>query len=185
MDRVKLLIGGEVVPWSELHRAEGVMLTLAQTKTDQHGHGSTICAGEVLGDSLCLLENFRAMAQMNPGYFAEGNTHYLFTLEDGRVLSSERVSTLLKEAALRQGMPLEAFSVISIRAGAASAAYDAGCSIEDIGKRGRWKTDCWKRYVWDGTRRDPQLASRMLANSVDLSAPVIHYNRRVADRSGN
>ena len=39
--------------------------------------------------------------------------------------------------------------------------YHAGFSVEEIQRRGRWASDCWKLYVHEGRTKARDTAERM------------------------
>ena len=159
------------------------MLMQGATKADQMGKGHTATLDKKAGDSLCAVSGLQRMAKMRPAHFSGEGENFLFTLDNGQVVSARTIASLVKKAAVILGIPPGAFSVISLRAGGASAMWDAGYSEAEIMSRGKWASDSWKIYVWNGQRRDGALAARLLATSVDLVAPTVHYNRRLEDRS--
>ena len=175
---VRLLKGVNVVGWRAAEEADGLLLTQGATKGDQAGKGASSVLDMVPGDCLCAVAGIQKMALMRPSHFAGYGTRFLVTLDNGKVVSVGTVSALLKRVALTLGVPVGAMSVISIRAGGASGMWDAGCTEEEIKRRGKWASDSWKIYVWNGQRREKGLAASLLGTSVSLTAPVIHYLRK-------
>ena len=46
--------------------------------------------------------------------------------------------------------------------------YHADVPIEDIQRRGRWKSDCWRIYIFGDRNRARGLVGKMTANVVRL-----------------
>jgi len=161
-----------------------MILIVGKSKADQDGQGSVHNAFEA-DDALCPVKLLRRACEMRPSHFARGS-NFLFTRSDGRVVSSDAVAGLLRRGAQNLGINPEAVSVISLRAGGASAMWHAGCSVEEIKRRGRWASDCWRGYIWEGRERNRDLATRMLASSFTLMASLARYERqeRERDRDG-
>ena len=69
-------------------------------------------------------------------------------------------------------------SVISLRSGGTSAMFHEGYSAEEIKRRGRWRSECWRTYVWTSRERNHELAGKMLSSSFSLLASLARYERR-------
>ena len=52
--------------------------------------------------------------------------------------------------------------------GGATAMYHADIPIEDIQRRGRWKSDCWRIYIFGDRNRARGLLDAMTASCVEL-----------------
>lgn len=160
--------------------ADEVVWLSAYSKTDPNGQGGVHNVFAAPGRKLCVLNLLKKMYLMRPSHFAKSE-QFLFVCDDGKVLHRDVVAKLLSKSAVVLGVPPEAVSVISIRAGGASAMYDAGFSVEEIKKRGRWASECWRVYVWDGRDRTRELASRMLGSSVSMVASLAYYKRHASE----
>jgi hypothetical protein len=97
---------------------------------------------------------------------------------NGRVLSRDEVAARLRRAGGRLGFPEGSLSVISLRSGGASAMFHEGYSAEEIKRRGRWRSECWRTYVWTSRERNHELAGKMLSSSFSLLASLARYERR-------
>ena len=71
------------------------------------------------------------MVWAKPDHFTN-KKNFLFVLSDGKVIGSEVIANKLRDAAMASGIPAAALSVISLRAGGASAMWDAGFSVDEI-----------------------------------------------------
>mmetsp|Transcript_1899 Transcript_1899/g.2509 ORF Transcript_1899/g.2509 Transcript_1899/m.2509 type:complete len:348 (-) Transcript_1899:869-1912(-) len=182
--RMRMLVflrKGKVVKGERIQEADAVSVHLAYSKADQNGQGSELSVAAAPGNKLCVLRLLKKAHKMNPRAFEEGD-RFVFTLKSGRVLHRDVVTGALREAASELGVPLRAISVHSLRSGGASALWDAGFTAEEIKRKGRWSSDCWKMYVWNGKRRRDDAADRMLGSSVSVSASLAYFKRHAAAR---
>jgi len=172
-----VLIGkGTVKSGAGLQEADEMLLLQEGSKVDPNGQGSAANLFEALGDDLCILGLVKRLHRQKPSHFSNPDS-FFFTMSDGCVLNRNVIAGFLQEAAVAFGAPKNAASVISLRSGGASAMWDAGCSAEDIKKRGRWASDCYRRYIWDGHGRARDVAARMLSSDFSLMASLAAYKR--------
>jgi len=173
---VLMIRAGEEVKGEEVQGADEVVLMQGFSKTDPNGQGSVANVHVADGFELCLVGLLKRGHRMNPVHFSHGE-NFLLTMSDGKVLNRDVVSSWLSEAGEALGAPKNALAVISLRSGGASAMWDAGFGAEEIKKRGRWRSEVWRSYVWDGHDRAKDLASRMLGSSFSLMASLAAYRR--------
>jgi hypothetical protein len=55
--------------------------------------------------------------------------------------------------------------------------FHEGYSAEEIKRRGRWRSECWRIYVWASRERNRELAGKMLASSFTLLASLARFER--------
>jgi len=152
------------------------MLFIPKSKADQGGVGFCANAFETPGDPLCPVGLMKRARALNPHHFSRpGN--FLLTLTNGKVLSRDQVVGALRGAAVAAGVPEAAVSVISLRAGGASAMWDVGFSVDEIKRRGRWASECWRVYTWEGRERARGVAARMLSSEVSVLASAARFAR--------
>ena len=176
---VVLMQAGVEVTGEAVQDADEVVLMQGYSKTDPNGQGSVVNLHAAKGNPLCLVELLKKAHRMNPGHFRGGN-NFLLTMSDGKVLHRDVVSGQLKAAGVALGAPKDALAVISLRSGGASAMWNEGFGAEDIKKRGRWRSEVWRAYVWDGHDRAKDLAGKMLSSSFSLMASLASYRLREA-----
>ena len=75
----------------------------------------------------------------------------------------ERVGQLIKEAAVRMGADPKDVASHSLRAGGATALFNAGYTPTEIQMRGRWVSDCWLQYIWRGRETAKGVVEKMLS----------------------
>jgi len=180
---VVLVGGGVVKTGASIQEADEVVLMQGESKADQNGQGSVANGFEAPGDELCLVGLLKRLQRQKPGHFSDPEA-FFFTLSDGRVLDRNVIAGFLREAAVAFGAPKEALSVISLRSGGASAMWDQGFPSEDIKKRGRWASDCYRIYIWDGHDRARDVAAKMLSSNFSLMASLAAYRRHSAGGLG-
>jgi hypothetical protein len=172
---------GKVLRGNDIQKADEVVLMQGASKTDPNGQGSVANVFEAPGDELCLVSLMKRLHRQQPRRF-EADDNFFFTLSDGRVLHRDVVAASLREAAEAFGLPKEAVAVISLRSGGASAMWDAGYTAEEVKRRGRWASDCYQVYIWDGHDRSKDVASRMLNSKFSLMASLATYRRQEEER---
>ena len=104
-----------------------------------------------------------------PDYFSRPEA-YLFRPFADQVLKKAALQVELRQAvaACGQGYDPEDYSSHSLRSGGATAMYHADIPIEDIQRRGRWKSDCWRIYIFGDRNRARALVGKMTASCVKL-----------------
>ena len=81
---------------------------------------------------------------------------------EGWVLDREAVAATLKASAMDLGMDGAEFATHSLRIGGATAmAATRLYSDDEIRRFGRWKSDCWRRYVYAARDAVCNLAAAM------------------------
>ena len=95
---------------------------------------------------------------------------------DGWVCSREWISDVLKATAMDCGMSKSDVATHSLRiGGATAAAASARVDYEDIRRFGRWKSDCWRRYVYSARGRAKPLAAAMAMANITLEMSARDY----------
>ena len=146
---VHMACGGQSVDGAAVEAADEVVITVGKHKGDPDGQGGVANAYAVEENPLCPVCLLKRANRMRPGHFANGD-HFLLTLSNDKVLHRDEVVDLLRWAAVALGYPAEALSVISLWAGGATAMWGLGVAVERIKRRGRWQSECWRNYVWEG-----------------------------------
>jgi site-specific recombinase XerD len=158
-DRALLVVGfaggfrrGEIVSLDVADldfRAEGLVVTLRRSKTDQEGEGRTIALPYGSNPGTCPVRVLRAWldaAQITTGpVFRAVDRHDNVSPER---LSDRSVANIVKAAAGRAGLDAAAYSGHSLRAGLATAAARAGKSERVIMKQtGHRSERMVRRYI--------------------------------------
>ena len=99
---------------------------------------------------LCVVRLFNLVRTAKPPHLSTGNSWTpVFTLPSGKVLHRGKVGKFeekLRQAARQLNIPALMVSTRSLRAGGATAMWAAGCSAEEIQRRGRWVSQCFRIY---------------------------------------
>ena len=130
------------------------------SKTDQNRVGCTRTCYATKSD-LCPVLGYklvRAMRTENTNWRAD---QPLLMTNDGWVCTREWVTAVLKAAARDCGVAVSDFATHSLRIGGATTAAASGCDYEDIRRFGRWKSDCWRRYIYSERCRCKGMAATM------------------------
>ena len=108
---------------------------------------------------------------MKPDHFGCPD-HFLLQCTDSRPVRKERVEALLKEGSTRLGLPEEHITSHSLRAGGASAMWAMGKTDAEIQFRGRWKSLCYKLYIWGTREKSKEFATGLFQTRPSLFAAV-------------
>ena len=139
-------------------------------KNDWLGQGSSAnIYADPGGSPLCVVRLFNLMRRAKPNYFSQHGKH-LFTLQDGSVLARTAVDVALKSAATRLRWPVDTVSTHSLRAGGATAMWAAGKTAEEIQRRGRWASQCFRIYIWESREKAATVAEAIYRGGVSLFA---------------
>jgi hypothetical protein len=152
----------EVVTGASIEDADEVVLVMGRSKADPQGQGSVSNLHESKLEDLCAVKLIKEMYRRRPE-LSTSKEAFLFTL-DGRVLSAARVSRLLKDQGELAGYPRDSLSVISLREGFASVSHNEGVPVEQIMTTGKWRSNCFRHYIWGGQEVDNQRGSKMLSS---------------------
>ena len=193
-DKALLLIGfGAALRRSELVAldladievvAQGLVVTLRRSKTDQGGHGALLAIHRASTPELCPVRAFEAWCA-----FRGDAAGPLFTRirKGGQVtaarLSDQTVARTIKHAATLLGLSSKDFSGHSLRAGLATSAALAGADLAAIMEQTRHRSaDVARRYIrnaeiWRNNvterlfRADPALAQQPEGEPDDVARP--------------
>jgi len=166
---------GRRVTGKEIQKADEFVTIFGSHKADQLRKGSSIRVTES-DSTLSPLGLLKEAQRMNPEHFENGE-NYMFTNSCEVVFHRDEICEILKDAAAALGLPRDSVSIVSLRSGGATAMWNAGFSAEEIRRRGRWSSDCWKRYTWEGRGRNKDAVDRMLSSSCSVLAPVEYFMR--------
>lgn len=162
-----------------------VVMFMPGAKNDWMGQGTSanIYADED-GHPLCVVKLFNLMRSAKPSHLSTGNSGtHVFTLTSGKVLHRDKVEAKLRQAAQQLHVPAAMVSTHSLRAGGATAMWAAGYSVEEIQRRGRWASQCFRIYIWEGRERAEGVGSRMLKAKVSMFATMqSQANRDLRER---
>ncbi|KAJ8574815.1 hypothetical protein ON010_g4399 [Phytophthora cinnamomi] len=126
--------------------AANVTVTFEGSKTDQFGESTTRTLSRSGSPWLCPLRATWALV-------AEGTiagrpeASPLCALPDGSTLTAGEVTRWIKIAARLCGQDETRYSTHSLRSGGAAALFSAGSADTRIKLHGRWRSDCFQRYV--------------------------------------
>lgn len=135
--------------------AEGVVVTVRRSKTDQEGAGATVGLPFGSDPATCPVRTLRAW--LEAAGIAEGAVFRSVSRHGqvGAVLSGRDVARVVKRAAEGAGLEAARYSGHSLRAGLATTAAKAGKADRAIMAQGRWASRTMvDRYVRDARLLD-------------------------------
>ena len=144
----------------DFERATSLTALFEASKTDQNRVGCTRTVYET-GDDLCPIEAYKTLRRLRGGAnWTEKQP--LMMDSDGWVMNRAFMSALLKGVGLDCGIPESEVATHSLRIGGATAMAATGEYTDDeIRRFGRWKSDCWRRYVYAARSAVRGLAAAM------------------------
>ena len=160
---------GEVLDVESTEPCDEVGVHHDFSKSDWMGQGSDSNIKAARERAFSLPHLWNQLRQMQPEHFVN-EEKYLFTREDGSVLSKADIEKPLKEASVRAGIDPSSFTPHSLRSGGCTAMLGAGVPEWRIQARGRWKSNCWKDCNWPTRDRDNGLADMMIDTAGNLFA---------------
>ena len=135
---------GGGLQWTDLELQEGMLaIRLARSKTDQLGRGSRITLHRCPGEKVCPVANLEAYMAIRP----VGAGSALLLHSDATPLSRYQFTRVLAKAVAAAGLPPGGLTPHSFRIGAATTAAAMGLGGRTVQRIGRWRSDCYKRYV--------------------------------------
>ena len=130
-----LLYKGAKIKKRQIH------LTIQASKADPFREGVTLLIAQT-NHSICPVSALkRYLSKVNQ------KSGPLFQFKNGTYLTRTKVTKTIKRALLKHGKSPEQYSSHSFRIGAASRAAAAGISDSFIKSLGRWRSDCYHRYI--------------------------------------
>jgi integrase len=130
-------------------------LEVPTSKTSPHGFVATIgCSGKKVC-APCLVHSIFTQFPMH-------QSHPVFTLTTGRILTYSVINNTLKRLVAQLGLDPSLYSTHSFRAGAATAAAAAGLSDSEVQRLGRWRSSVYSRYVRPSPQRLAEVAPALV-----------------------
>ena len=123
------------------------------------------------GTSFCPILLLNRARAMKPEHFNSPD-NFLLQCGDARPVQKSRVEFLLKSGSERLGLPKEHITSHSLRAGGASAMWAMGKTEAEIQFRGRWKSLCYKLYIWGTREKSKDFATNLFQTRPSLFAAV-------------
>ena len=134
--------GHQVLKRNDIHiNSDEILVHLRYTKTDQAGKGTQIKIHK-RDKGVCPLQLMTNYLQTRPQ--CEGP---LFCHLDGRPLTRNQFSVVLKKALATNDIGYKLYNTHSFRIGAATTAAALGYSEETIKLAGRWSSNAYKSYI--------------------------------------
>ena len=158
-DKVLPQAGGQPIEAGDFERADALTILFELSKTDQNRIGCTRTVFAT-GDDLCPVEAYKQLRRVRG---SDWNAREAVMMDKtGWIMNRDFMASLLKVAGVDCGVPDSEVATHSLRIGGATAMYATQkYSDDEIRRFGRWKSDCWRRYVYSAREAVAGLAAAM------------------------
>ena len=161
---------GQATHWGP--HVDEVSVHIAGSKTDWLNAGCIRSHTRVPltepNSDLCVVRALCKLYEAYPQKFRTSREKPFATWKSGGHVTSGHLTALLRAAVYRRGSNPGAYSLHSLRAGGATALYQATKDVELVARFGRWKTKSISAYLWESHQMLAGLSDRMLAVSHTL-----------------
>ena len=138
-------------------RKNTIQVTIKASKTDPFCVGMTIFIAAT-GYPVCP---FQALEKYL--YYCKCHKGPLFKFSNGNYLTRQALASIVKKGLASYGISPSAYSTHSFHIGAASTAAAAGIPDSLIKSLGRWRSDCYQRYLRIDHKRLRKVSSQLAA----------------------
>ena len=159
---------GVPITRAELGQADEVVVTIQGSKTDVYNKGETrnhfkVAATLEDPNPLCVVRAVELLFHHFPQRMEGGLEQDvpLLTELNGKLMTRETVQTALKMAAKALGMNVARLGSHSLRFGGASALWAAYHDSGLVRRWGRWASDTFQSYIWEGRKGSQGVAKSM------------------------
>ena len=162
----------------DFERANNLTILFEASKTDQNRVGCTRSI-YATGDDLCPVEAYKMLRRVRGSNWLAGQP--VIGDNDGWIMNRAFMSALLKVAGLDCGIPAAELATHSLRIGGATTMAATGkYSDDEIRRFGRWRSDCWRRYVYATRSSVSGLAAAMSRVHVATESTASAFRATVA-----
>ena len=130
-----------------------ISVHISGSKTDWLNQGCVRSHTRVKHDSpnadICAVQAYVDLFNEYPAKFTKNVDKPVSYWKNGSPIPAESVTALLRAAASHNGNSPTAYSPHSLRAGGASALYQATHDIDLVARFGRWRSKCISVYLWE------------------------------------
>lgn len=120
--------------------SDSVRLRISRSKTDQYGRGTWLSISSIQHDC-CPVRLLRSFVAVRP------HSDSFLSHRDGSPVTRYQFGAVFKKCLLAVGLPPSDFGTHSFRIGAATVADASGLPDDVVKRLGRWKSDCFRRYI--------------------------------------
>ena len=131
------------------------------------------------GDVLCVVQALVSLATLAPDRWLAGANCPLLVRSNGLPVRRSEIRDLLRKAANTLGLPVNDFTVHSLRSGGASAIFAATGDEQLVRRFGRWASEAYRGYIWETHGLSRGLSAKMSSAQWDLHAGL--DSQRLAD----
>jgi hypothetical protein len=174
----RVLFGEDVVPrvnnkeTLKFAAAEELIVYIKGSKTDQYNVGA-VRNHYRSGDTLCPLVALQEMQRHFPQRFLGGKEAHLplFRWTDGSYIGRDELQSYLQVAAAADGREAADIGSHSLRIGGATAMAHVVGDLAKVQRFGRWSSDAFHAYIWDGHQTMEGVATQMAGDATELTKP--------------
>ena len=177
-DKRRPLCNGDILPrWKGEYTdwdspVDEVVVFLKGSKTDWLNEGTTRNHSALTESHpnamLCMVRALKNVRRLRPAKLADKDLSPFCCWANGGPIPDTSITTVLREGAVALGIPAERIAPHSLRAGGATALYQATGSIDLVKRMGRWKSDAVSRYIWESHQLLAGLAAKMAGSGHEL-----------------
>ena len=138
-------------------RKNTIQVTIKASKTDPFRVGMSIFI-TATGYPICPLQALEKYL-----YYCKCRKGPLFQFSNGHYLTRQALASIVKKGLASYGISPSAYSTHSFHIGAASTAAAAGIPDSLIKSLGRWRSDCYQRYLRIDHKRLCKIPSQLAA----------------------
>ena len=152
--------------------ANEIAVELRASKTDQYNVGA-VRNHYRSGDTLCPLVALQEMQRHFPQRFLGGKEAHLplFRWADGSYIVRDELQSYLQVAAAADGREAADIGSHSLRIGGATAMAHVVGDLAKVQRFGRWSSDAFHAYLWDGHQTMEGVAEQMAGDAIELTKP--------------
>ena len=145
----------------------GLILILKWSKTIQHGKAPhLIPLPAIPGNPLCPYQAYMDMLATCPTRSPNDPLLQIQGRHNNRtILTTAHLSQAFQVMVQALGYPPDSYSLHSLRAGGASAAFRAGVNYIHIKRHGTWTSDCFWQYIATDTSPSSHVAEALAATA--------------------
>ncbi|KAG4054440.1 hypothetical protein PC123_g10446 [Phytophthora cactorum] len=156
------------LPTDSITEVAAITIVFRGSKTDQAGVGTKRTLHRSGSPWLCPVLASWELMRISRSY---GTNEALCATGTGKVLAANRLSEVIKNAAVALGSEPSRFGTHSMRSGGATAMFVAGVDRLMI-KSGRWTSDAYERYTRMNDMVSRSLAQQMSRGARSCVSPV-------------
>ena len=144
---------------------------IRSSNTDQLGFGCVRNQYRT-GCICCPVRAVQEFGKHFPERLTGGERHLpLLRFGDGRPFTRALLQQYLRVSAIGIGQDPDRIGGHSLRIGGATAMYHALGDLQAVRRYGRWSSDAFHLYLWEGSEQQKGVGTKMASDKMNLRAP--------------